>query len=143
MKRLSDWHSRFVAAMEEARRTPFAWGEHDCGADWAGRAVEAITGTNPAPKSLCRYKTARGALGAMKRAGADNLADLVANYLPEIHPSRAVMGDIAAVKVDGPFSYALGVVNGPTILVRGPEGMRVVDLLEVDRAFAVGERLTT
>lgn len=129
--------------MEEARRTPFEWGEHDCGADWAGRAVEAVTGTNPVPKALCRYKTAQGALGAMKRAGADSLADLVAQYLPEIHPSRAILGDIAAIRTDDAFGYALGVVNGPTILVRGPEGMRVIDLLDAERAFAVGERLTT
>lgn len=142
LKRLPDWHSRLIRAVEDVRRDPLVWGASDCGMDWAGRAVEAVTGINPAAGLKPRYSTAKGALAFMRRQKVDNLGDLVARYLPEIHPSRAALGDIAAIKTDDAFGYALGIVNGATIMVRGETGVRVIDLLNADRAFAVGERLT-
>lgn len=142
LQRLPDWNSRLVASIEEVRRLPLDWGTSDCGLDWAGRAVLAITGVNPAADLKPRYSTPKGALAFIKRQKVDNLGDLVARYLPEIHPSRAILGDIAAVRTDDAFGYALGIVNGATILVRGELGVRVIELLGADRAFAVGERLT-
>lgn len=142
LKRLPDWHPRLIRAVEQVRRQPLEWGDSDCGMDWAGRAVEAVTGVNPAADLKPRYKTPKGALAFLARHKAASPADLVGRYLPEIHPSRAVLGDIAAIKTDDAFGYALGIVNGATVMVRGPDGVRVVDLLEADRAFAVGERLT-
>ena len=142
LKRLPDWHSRLIAAIEDVRREPLVWGSSDCGLDWAGRAVVAVTGSNPAATLRPRYTTAKGALAFLKRQKVASLADLVARYLPEIHPSRAILGDIAAVRTDDAFGHALGIVNGETILVRGEGGVRVIDLLDADRAFAVGERLT-
>jgi hypothetical protein len=143
LKRLPDWHSRLIRAVEEVRRAPLVWGASDCGLDWAGRAVLAVTGQNPAAGLKPRYKTAQGALAFLRGQKVENLADLVARFLPEIHPSRAVIGDIAAIKTDDAFGFALGIVNGETILVRGEDGVRVLNLLDADRAFAVGERLTS
>lgn len=73
------------------------------------------------------------------RAGFADLADLVASILPEIHPSEAKVGDIAAIPTGTALGHGLGVVNGGgTILVLREEGIGVVGLLSADRAFRVG-----
>jgi hypothetical protein len=74
----------------------------------------------------------------MRQAGFRNLADMVAVMLPEIHPSEARIGDIAAIEIDTPFGYALGVVNGERVFVLREDGMGTVDLLDAKRAFRVG-----
>ena len=50
------------------------------------------------------------------------------------------IGDIAAIPVDGPFGYALGVVSGARIFVFGAayDRLGTVDLLTAKRAFRVG-----
>jgi hypothetical protein len=138
LTRLSDWRARFETAVDAMWRQPFAWGEHDCGPGLAGRMVEAVTGADLAADYRGRYTTAKGALGVMRRAGFDNLGDLVASVLPEIHPSQAKIGDIAAVETDTPFGYALGVVNGERVFVLHPDGIATVDLLSTKRSFKVG-----
>ncbi len=95
----------------------------------------AITGVDCAAQFRGEYSTAAGALKTMKAAGFDNLADLVATMLPEIHPSQAHIGDIAAIPHEGPFGYALGVVNGERIFVLRETGLGTVGLLDAKRAF--------
>lgn len=136
--RLPDWRVRFEAEIDAMWRTPFAWGTHDCGPGLAGRMVEAVTGADLAAEYRGRYKTAKGALGVMRRAGFTSLADVAASMLPEIHPSQAKIGDIAAVETDTPFGFALGVVNGERVFVLHPAGVATVDLLSCKRAFRVG-----
>lgn len=136
--RLPDWRPRFETAIDAMWRTRFSWGDHDCGPGLAGRMVEAVTGADLAGRYRGRYKTARGAMGVMKRAGFANLGDLVASMLPEIHPSEAKIGDVAAVETDSVFGYALGVVNGERVFVLHPDGVATVDLLTCKRAFRVG-----
>lgn len=139
LQRLPNWRTRFEAAIDEIKFVPFDWeAQHDCGPGLAGRLVYAITGEDLTTKYQGKYKTAKGALGVMKRAGFDNLADLVASYLPEIHPSQASLGDIVAYEIDSPFGFALGVVNGERVFVLRPEGVGTMDLLAAKRAFKVG-----
>lgn len=139
-KRVRDWRSRFEAVVDEIKLMPFDWRtQHDCGPGLAGRLVEAITGEDLARPYRGKYRTAKGALSVMKRAGFDDLADLVASMLPEIHPSQAKIGDIAAFPMEGsPFRHALGVVNGERVFVLHPEGIGTMDLLAASRAFKVG-----
>lgn len=136
--RVKNWRACFVAEIDRLKRTPFAWGSHDCGPGLAGNLVLAITGVDCAAQFRGEYSTAAGALKTMKAAGFDNLADLVASMLPEIHPSEAGIGDIAAVPHEGPLGYALGVVNGERIFVLRESGLGTVDLLDAKRAFKVG-----
>lgn len=135
MTRLPDWRARLAAHVEAHRRAPFAFGRHDCGLFAAG-AVEAICGTDPAAGLRGRYSTMAGALKHLRKAGhADHVA-LAASLFEEIHPSRASMGDLAAVETgEGP---ALAVCNGSTLFVAGDDGLRVVDLMSASRAFRVG-----
>lgn len=136
MTRRPDWHSRFVAMIDEVRREPFAWDSADCSKAWVGRLVHELTGVDHT-KDFGKYSTLKGAVKVMKSKGVKNLADLIALYLPEIHPSQAYIGDIATIKDDSPFGYALGIVNGDRIFVRREDGVGTVDLLEADRAFKV------
>ncbi|WP_029723070.1 DUF6950 family protein [Sinorhizobium medicae] len=138
LKRLPGWRRRFEAAIDEIKARPFAWGEHDCGPGLAGRLALAMTGVDCAAQYRGAYDSASGALRVMRDAGFDNLADLVASVLPEVHISAASIGDIAAVPDDTPFGYALGVVNGERIFVLKTDGVGTVDLLDATRAFKVG-----
>lgn len=138
MTRLVDWRGRLAAAIEIYRRAPFAYGAADC-ALLALAAVEAQTGRDIVPAAWRRYHTELGALRVMRRAGFASLADMAASVLPEIHPSRAGLGDIMAMPVQGPFGQALGVCNGERVFVFGREhdGLGLVSRLGAVRAFRV------
>lgn len=139
INRKPGWRGRLKVVVDDMRRKPFAWGDNDCGPALAGRAVEALTLVDVAAPYRGQYTTPRGALDVLAGAGFSDLADLAASILPEIHPSQAKVGDIAAIKSGTALGHALGVVNGGgTILVMRPEGIGTVDLLDADRAFKVG-----
>jgi hypothetical protein len=134
MKRLPDWNASLHVYVDAVKRSPFDWGAHNC-ATFAAGAVEAMTGENLAKGY--RFKTERGALSAMMREGFNNLADMAASKLPEIHISQARIGDIAAIPTDTPFGFVLGIVNGEMILALRPDGMGLAPLLSATRAFRV------
>jgi hypothetical protein len=134
LKRLHDWPVRLHDFVDGAKRRPFDWGTNNC-ALFVASAVAAMTGEEIA-KSY-RFKTERGALAVLKREGFDNLADMAASKLEEIHISQAHIGDVAAIPADSPFGFVLGIVNGETILALRPDGMGVVPLLSATRAFRV------
>lgn len=139
MKRIPGWRSRLEAAIDGIMRAPFDWSrQHDCGVGLCGRAVEAVTGVDVAAPWRGRYRSRAGALAVMHADGFDNLGDLVASILPEIHPSQAKIGDVAAFATETPFGFALGVVNGERVFVLREEGIATMGLLEAARAFRVG-----
>lgn len=138
LTRLPDWRSRLEKALDAITYLPFEWGSHDCGPSLAGRVVYAVTGEDVAAPWRGRYSTRAGALKVMRSAGFDNLGDLVASTLPEIHPSRARVGDLAAFPMDTPFGFALGVVTGERVHVLKAECIGTVGLLQCTRAFKVG-----
>lgn len=137
--RKSDWRARFAAEVDRIKRTPFAWGSHDCGPGLAGNLVYAVTGVDCAAQWCGEYDDALGAARAMRDAGFDNLADLVASMLPEYeHPSQARIADVAAIKVDSVFGYALGVIDYERVFVLTENGIGTIDRSEIARAFKVG-----
>lgn len=138
MIRVEKWRSKFAEEADRIRTKPFVWGEHDCGVGLVGNLTQALVGENLAAEYTGKYTDAKSAYKFMKKAGFDNLADMAASILPEIHISQAQIGDIAAVPVDTNFGFALGVVNGERILVLREDGMGTVDLLDATRAFKVG-----
>lgn len=136
--RVLDWRLRFEKQIDTIRRNPFAWGNADCLFGLVAPIVREITGDmSYFHRFEGRYKTARGALGTMKRNNFDSIADLVASEFPEIHPSQCVVGDIAAIPTDDNFAYSLGIVNGDRIFVMHQNGLGTRDLLEATRAFKV------
>lgn len=137
--RKDDWRAQFAAEVDRIKRTPFKWGNHDCGPGLAGNLVYAVTGVDCAAQFRGQYHDARGAAITMKAAGFDNLADLVASMLPEYeHPSQARIADVAAIKVDSVFGYALGVIDYERVFVLTENGIGTIDRAEIARAFKVG-----
>ncbi|NTB96926.1 hypothetical protein G6M84_10395 [Agrobacterium tumefaciens] len=137
--RKDDWRARFAAEVDRIKRTPFAWGSHDCGPGLAGNLVYAVTGVDCAAQWRGEYDDALGAARAMRDAGFDNLADLVGSMLPEYeHPSQARIADVAAIKVDSVFGYALGVIDYERVFVLTENGIGTIDRSEIARAFKVG-----
>ncbi|MBF2715506.1 hypothetical protein IEI95_014900 [Agrobacterium vitis] len=137
--RLKDWRSRFEVAIDEIKAKPFEWYVHDCGPGLAGRLVQALTGVDLATDIIANpYHDEESAATIVRAAGFETLGALVASLLPEIHPSQAQIGDIAAIAHDGPVGHALGVVNGERIFVLRPQGLGTVSLLHATMAFRVG-----
>ncbi|MCA2372195.1 hypothetical protein ATU3B_11250 [Agrobacterium genomosp. 3 str. CIP 111-78] len=137
--RKDDWRARFAAEVDRIKRTPFAWGSHDCGPGLAGNLVYAVTGVDCAAQWRGAYHDARGAARAMHEAGFSNLADAVASMLPEYeHPSQARIADVAAIKVNSVFGYALGVIDYERVFVLTETGIGTIDRSEIARAFKVG-----
>ncbi|MHB1086462.1 MAG: DUF6950 family protein [Minisyncoccota bacterium] len=139
LQRKPGWHARLDSVIDDARHVAFDWRDFNCG-HLAQSAVLAITGERLGQTVLGKARSLRTATSVMRRAGFDNLGDLLASLLPEIHPSQAYVGDIAAIESDDPLGYSLGVVGGERIFVIGQEfdGLGTVDLLTAKRAFKVG-----
>ncbi|ORE89738.1 hypothetical protein [Aurantimonas sp. 22II-16-19i] len=138
MQRLCDWPARLHAFIDQVKRSSHRYGTQDCLVGFAFGAVTALTGEDPAALYRGRYDTAKGALRVMREAGHANLADLVASHLPEIHVSRARLGDLAAIPDGSPFGFALGIVNGERLLVMREDGLGTTDFTAATRAFRVG-----
>ena len=138
LTRFPDWRRRYETAIDEIKRTPFQWGVHDCGPGLAGRLVLAMTGVDLSAQYAATYHDAASAARLIRDLGFSTLGDLVASMLPAIHPSKAEIGDIAAIAVDSPIGHGLGVVNGERIFVLTEAGLGTVDLLDAAMCFKVG-----
>lgn len=135
--RREDWRKRLRAYVDDVRTAPYTFGAQDCWLFVAG-AVEAMTGVDHAARHRGRYKTARGALGVMKRAGAENMAAFAGLFLEEIEaPAFAQIGDVMAIPTDDAFGFSLGILNGEQVLVVTEAGIGVRDRAEAARAFRV------
>jgi len=137
LTRRPDWRQQLAAFIADIRAKPFVWGDHDCGPAFTGRAVAVMTGED-LTRGFRRYSTLKGAVTAMRAAGFDNLGDLVASLLPEVHWSQAQVGDVAAFGTESALGYALGIVNGERVLVLREDGIGTMDLAAADRVFRVG-----
>lgn len=103
--RRHDWPERLAEFIEARRFEPFAWGSNDC-ALFAADAVNLLTGADHAV-NLRGYKTERGAMGKIKRAGG---LRAFAKALPEKPPGLAQRGDVVLAVVDGRETF--GIVSG-------------------------------
>lgn len=107
MTRLPGWQSRLAAWLSSISRTPFEPGRHDC-ALFAAGAVEALTGVDLAADWRGHYRTLRGGIRVLRRAGyADHIALARAHFPVTARPRP---GDLAVIATStGP---ALGVMQG-------------------------------
>lgn len=138
IKRIEKWREPFSKAVDDLYYKPFKWGENDCAIGLVRKLVLAMTGEDLAKEYEGQYWDAKTAFRVMKTKGFDDVAELVSSILPEIHLSEAKIGDIAAIKTDDGFGYALGVVNGERIIVLSENGVGSVDLFSASRFFKVG-----
>lgn len=134
------WRSRLEAVIDEVKEKPFSWEDNECVIGLAARAVYAITLVDMGAQFRGTFNSPESAYRVMKKAGADNLADLAGKYLEEYEGgvSQAKIGDIVAVPVDTKFKFGLGVVNGERFFVLMENGIGTMDLSAATRAFKVG-----
>jgi hypothetical protein len=138
LQRLNDWRARLDAEIERQRHSPFAWGRQDCAIGFAASIVQAITGKDLARGYRGKYSTPTGALRLLASIGAQSLGDLAAIMLPEIHPSRADVGDIAVIEADGPGGEAFAMVDSSGLVVMTKNGHGRRPRHDMKRAFKVG-----
>lgn len=138
LKRRTDWRARLSDEMDRQRRLPGDWGRHDCAIGLAAGVVEALTGTNLARGYRGRYRTPAGAQKILEDAGAEDLRAFVAALLPEIHPSKANVGDIGLIEEDGPLGQALCMIDVSVLIVMTPDGHGHRPRSHLITAFKVG-----
>lgn len=136
LTRRPDWRARLHAEIEAHRREVFAWGARDCALGLAAGAVEAMTGTDLRRGWRGKYRTAAGALRALRASGYETLGDAAAAVLPEVHPAFARDGDLALIE-EGEIG-ALAIFNGGTLIVLTLDGLGVRERAAARRAFKVG-----
>lgn len=134
MARLRNWPSRFAELVDRARATPFAWGSHDC-CLWAGSAVLAITGSDPAADLRHTYFTSLAALKILASIGG--LEGAGERTGVPIAMGLATVGDIGLVTwEDG--TQSLGVRSMSTWMCAGDHGLVHLPLDAASRVWGVG-----
>ena len=135
--RVPGWRGALFDYIRYNRDTPYTLGENDCWIFVTG-AVTAMTDVDVSKPHRGNYKTVRGALGIIRRAGASNMADFAATYFKELpSPLYAQIGDIMAIPTDDAFGFALGVLTGERIQILTENGIDSHDRSEATRAFGV------
>lgn len=138
LTRRDDWQARYSAFMNHQRLVPFVWGLNDCAIGFAFGAVEAITGHDMAEEFRDRYQDEAGAVTVMRAKGVKSLADLMALYLPEHHPSQADIGDIGIVPDKSPLGGSLCLFDATGVIVRNTDGHAMRPRSDATRSFKVG-----
>lgn len=133
MKRRQDWPLRLSAYIAQRRRTPFAWGTHDC-AQFARGAIEAMTGSDPAAAmELPTYTTALGAARWLKTHPVESIP--LAAGLAAVSPRKAQRGDIVLIQNAG--RPILGVCLGDVVAGPGRNELEYLPLRMAEKAWRV------
>lgn len=133
--RRPDWPEQLAAHMEQARKTPFCWGKHDC-CLFAADAALAMTGTDFGAVFRGHYATKAGAFRALKKYGATTIPDTATALLGEpILPALAQRGDVVyAQTLRGP---AMGICAGASACFAAPEGLTHLPLSDCALAWRI------
>lgn len=136
MPRINNWRPQLIAAIDSARTKTFAWGTQDC-ATFSADCALAITGVDPMAGMRGIYHSADEAKEVCTDRGHANSVEFVASIYQERSPGMAQTGDIVSVPSDDPTWDALGVLNGPRIMVMMPSGLGSLPRTDALRAFKV------
>ena len=146
MRRLEGWEHRLADFVDEARSRPFLWGDSDC-CLMPCDGVLAITGVDPAAKLRGRYKTLRGAQGALRRFARGGVVETVEKIAadlaaPEVTLRFARRGDICLITdpelVETGFDAMLAICLGREVGIAQVDGLRLLPLARAARAWGVG-----
>lgn len=124
--RLPTWRSRLFLWLAEIAPLPLVYGEHDC-ALFAGGAVRAMHGVDPAERFRGRYRTLTGGLRILRREGFRDHTHVVSTLARPVAPAMAQIGDFAVI--DTPDLPALGIVTGGQIHHLSLDGLSVTPLI--------------
>jgi hypothetical protein len=140
MIRFEDWPTRLEAALREACRRKFHYGEWDCCLA-AADLVLAMTGTDIAERWRGQYRSRKGALAiARELTGMRSIRAFLVealDYLPSVPVACAQRGDL--ILLQRPNDYSLGVLalNSRNILIAGKTGFLPAPLSLGIRAWRI------
>lgn len=137
MLRIEGWEERLAAVVAGARRTPFAWGTHDC-LSFSCQAIEALTGVDRFGEFRGRYASEGQALRLLSELGGhwEDAARWFFGAEP-VNTRFARRGDICARGDDGAI-HALAVCVGARAAGLGPEGVVFAPLSSFSLAWRIG-----
>jgi hypothetical protein len=127
------WEEALARAIERHSLLPFEWGVSDCFM-MATDAAEAATGS-PVLAEYRRYTTEVGAARVMRRAGVEDVGNILALHLTPIAPALAQRGDLGVIERDG--TIAAGVFTSFGFAVKAQHGVFYEPVTSVARAFKV------
>lgn len=117
------------AYIEECRRRPFVWMEHDC-AHFAAGWVQCRTGRDPLadlvgmPRSLRAHLRLIRQAGGFKAIGTERLGEPIPGLM-------AQRGDVVLIRsgrrVQSASGYAFGVCTGAHVAAPGAKGIAFLD----------------
>lgn len=97
MTRIDQWDIALQAVLDDWAEAPFAYGSRDC-ALLAAAVVLALTGKDFGAPFRGRYRSAAGAVRALRQFGAGDLPSTLTAALGEPqHPAFAGRGDIVVM----------------------------------------------
>lgn len=121
MQKVENWLQLLNAHIEENRNKPFEWGQHDCGL-WLASCLIVTTGQDFAADIRGKYKSAAGAIRAMKKASGSSTPEGFAEARlgapkPALlaFPGDGVAADLQELGVTGgerQIGLSLGICNG-------------------------------
>lgn len=138
LKRLEGWRSRLTAEYDRQNRMALEWGKQDCVVGLGAGVVFAITGVDLAASWRGRYSNERSAARTLRDAGFKSLGEAVGQYLPEIHPDMADVGDIALIEHHGVLGEALAVFDSSGLIAMGENGHVRISRESALKAYKVG-----
>ncbi len=132
MRRVDNWPSAFHALLEQHRRTPFAWGVHDC-CQFARKGILAIAGNDVAADwNLPSYTTAAQAAAVIEQLGGLEALPARAG-LEEVAPKLAQRGYVMLADFEG--RPTLGLCSGLKSAFAGKDGLVWLRTLDCRRAW--------
>ena len=134
MARLNDWEARLAQHIEDWRYRKFEYGKADC-ALFCLHAEIAMYGKSRFEHFLGQYKTHIGSLKALKKLGAGNLVDTVADKLEEIPLAMARRGDVGCVDV--PDGDGLVIILGDKTAGMADDGLNFLPIGQTKRAWSL------
>lgn len=140
-RRVGQWKSRMIAAMDLMEREPHVYGQSDCmmrvGYCAAAMFDDPLRGEILAVLDTYRgrYSSLRGAHRVLAKDGLTPLS-LVTKFFAEIEPVEAGDGDIGALTEDG-RNWGFGIVSGAHFYVATESGTGILPRSSMQKAFRV------
>lgn len=133
--RFDDWPERLAKIIEKQRNQGFKWGDNDC-CTFANTVYCTMTGRDIMAEFSGTYKTAAGAMRALKKHGFSSIREAVSHYCgDEISPRLAQRGDLVMVIRDG--AESMGVCIGAYGAFVGIEKLEFLPMSEAVTAWRV------
>lgn len=134
LKRVPDWRVRLGEMLASVEDKPFRWGA-DCALGFGGPVVEALTGVDIVP-AVAPYTTRAEAQARLQEQGVSSLSEWLAARFPEVHASKARVGDLAIIPGEE-IGEGVGVYIGERIAVLGMRGYGTIARSPTYRSFKV------